>query len=232
LVLKLPAITAFAPNPVTRGNNLTITGTDLDLVTAVAFKGVTGPITTLVSQSATQIVINVPVAATKGKVTLSVLHSTLTVESSEFLTFVGDPVALDPLAYSFYEDDLTNNWQDWGWGRTADYKNTDNVRDGLASLKLTYTGEWSGLKFANSSVSTANYTQLAFSIFGTPGTGGKKINVTPSGGTTYTITIEEGKWVEYKLTKAQIGNPGTITDLTFQNQDWMGLIYLDHIGLR
>ena len=231
LVVTMPAITGFSPSPVDRGSNLTITGTNLDLTMGVLFKGLTAPVTTFVSQSATQIVLKVPAAANKGKITL-VAYSTLTVESAQSLLFIGDLPDLAPLGYAFYIDDLQNGWQNWGWSSTATFNSTDNVRDGAASIKLDYTGQWGALKFANGSVSTASYNEVTFSVYGTTGSGGKKINVTPSGGSTYTITLEEGKWVEYKLTFAQVGNPATITDLTFQNQDWTGLVYIDQVGLR
>jgi len=231
LIIVLPAITSFAPIPVERGANLTITGTNLDLTKEVRVKGATAPITVFVSKSATQLVFTVPPLTTKGKITL-VAYSLVTVESSANLLIVGDLPDLAPLAYAIYEDALINGWQDWGWSRTADFANTENVRDGNKSIKLSYTGNWGALKFANASVSTATYSELTFSVFGTTGTGGKKIHVQPSGGANYTITIEEGKWVEYKLTKAQIGNPATITDIMFQNEDWSGIVYLDHVGLR
>ncbi len=231
LKVTLPAVTDFSPNPAERNKDFTITGTNLDLVSAVWFKGLTSPVKTFKSKTATQIVLTIPEAATRGKIAVEVL-SGVQVESAATLTFVGDLPPLDPLAYAFYIDGLQGNWQNWGWSTSIDFSNGDNVRDGLAAIKTEYTGQWGALKFANSSVSTAAYNELTFSIFGTPGTEGKKINLTPSGGSTYTIVIEEGKWVEYKLTKAQIGNPATITDLTFQNEAWTGTVYIDHVGLR
>jgi hypothetical protein len=231
LKVTLPAITSFAPNPAVRGGNLTITGTNLDLVMGVSLKGVTSPITSFVSRSATQLVITIPAAAVKGVVTL-VAYSTLTVPSVDKLLFVGDLPDLPALGYAFYIDALQNGWQNWGWGSNTDFNNTDNVRDGNNAIKQEYTGQWSALKFANGNLSTAPYVEFAFSVYGTPGTNGKQINITPSGGTTYTLTIEEGKWVDYKLTKAQLGNPATVTDVTFQNQAWTGLIYVDHVGWR
>jgi hypothetical protein len=231
LKVTLPAVTAVAPNPAIREQNLTITGTNLDLVKGVLFKGKTKADTVFVSKSATELVVKIPKEANKGKITL-MPYSGVPVEASESLLFVGDLPDLAPLAYAFYKDKLENGWQDWGWNRTADYVSTDNVRDGTASIKMDYTGQWGGLKFANSSVSTANYTELTFSIFGTPGTNGKKINVTPDGGKTYTVTVEEGKWVEHKVSMATIGNTATIKELMFQNQDWTGTVYIDHVGLR
>ena len=231
LVVTLPAITSFTPSPIARDANLTITGTNLDLVEGVSFKGINGSITTFVSKTATQLVVKVPAAANKGKVTL-VAYSGLMVESTASLLFIGDLPDLAPLKYAFYIDDFQNGWQDWGWNRNADYKNTENVRDGVASIKLDYIGQWGALKFASKSVDPAPYSEITFSIYGTPGTGGKKINVMANFANAYVVTIEEGKWVEYKLTKAQLGNPAKIDDFDFQNQDWTGKIYIDHVGMR
>lgn len=231
LHVALPAITGFSPNPVAHGDNLTIMGTNLDLTMGVLFKGQKVPVTSFVSKSSSQLVVKVPDTVNKGTITL-VAYSLLTVESTQKLTFVGDLPELAPLAYAFYDDALVNNWQNWGWNSVIDFASTDNVRDGDKSISLNYTDQWGALKFANSNVSTAPYSELSFSIFGTSGTGGKKINITPSGGSTYTITIEEGKWVEYKVPLSDLGNPATITDLTFQCQAWTGKVYMDHIGLR
>lgn len=231
LNVTLPTLASMDPNPAEREKNLTITGTDLDLVHGVMFKGLTAPDTVFVSRSATQLVIKVPKEANKGKISL-VAYSGLSIESTQSLLFVGDLPDLEPLKYAFYIDGLQSPWQNWGWNATVDFGNKDNVRDGEDAIKLEYTGQWGALKFANGSVATADYSQIAFSIFGTPGTNGKKINVSPSGGSTYTITIEEGKWVEYKLSKADLGNPATITELVFQNQDWTGTVYMDQVGLR
>lgn len=231
LELTLPSITKFLPNPIERGSNLTITGENLDLVEGISLKGLTTAITTFVSKTATEIVVTVPENVNKGKISV-VSYSGIAVESNESLLFVGDLPDLAPLAYAMYIDKLENNWQNWGWSATVKFDGSTNVRDGNNSMEVTYTGNWGALKFANASVATAAYSEITFSLFGSPGTGGKKIDVKANGAGGYQLTIEEGKWVEYKLTKAQLGNPATINDLTFQNQEWTGLVYIDHVGLR
>jgi len=231
LVVTLPSVSSLSPNPVERGGNLTITGTDLDLVSGVLFKGLTEPVTAFVSKTATELVVTVPVTANKGKITL-VAKSQIEIESEEVLTFVGDLPDLAPLPYAFYVDALQNNWQNWGWGSTSDFSSTDNVRDGNSSIKLNYTGNYGALYFGNGSASTASYTRLTFSVFGTTGTDGKKINILLNWGSPYVVTLQEGKWVEFTINLSDLGNPATITDLVFQNQDWIGIVYVDHVGLR
>jgi len=69
LTLVAPTIASIAPSPVKPGTDITITGTDLDLVTSVVFAdGSTG---TIATQSATQITLKVPLTATSGSVTLN-----------------------------------------------------------------------------------------------------------------------------------------------------------------
>jgi hypothetical protein len=231
LKVTLPSITSFAPNPAVRGNNLTITGTNLDLVMGVLFKGITTPITTFVSRTPTQLVVTLPTAANKGIVTL-VAYSTLTVSSVDKLLFVGDLPDLAPLAYAFYIDALENGTQNWGWGGAADMSNTENVRDGNNSIKKTFDGSWDALSFHNNGVATSSYTEITFSIYGQPGTQGKNISVMANWGTAYVVPVQEGKWTEYKLAKSVFGNPATLSDFTFQAQGWAGIVYVDHVGLR
>lgn len=231
LKVTLPSITSLVPNPAEKEKNLSIKGANLDLTMGVLFKGITTPITEFVSKSATEIVVKIPAKANKGKVTL-VAYSGVTVESPQNLTFVDDLPDLAPLKYAMYEDGLLNSWQNWGWGNTADLASADNVRDGEASAKVTFTGSWGAVKFANGSVSTSAYSEFAISVFGTPGTGDKTINVSANDGKTYVITIKEGAWTEFKIPLADLGKPATITTLMLQETGWSGTIYLDHIGLR
>src|SRR6187200_1016205 len=70
LNIVLPIITSFSPSPINLAANLTITGTDLDLVKKVIFSGVAPAVTTFVSQSTTQLVVKVPEGARDGKVNL------------------------------------------------------------------------------------------------------------------------------------------------------------------
>jgi len=94
LTVTLPAFTSITPNPVKAGTQLTIAGTDLDLVKTVVFGGDKN-VTTFVSQSATAIVLTVPADAKDGKVILTPA-SAVNVESSVILQMIVPTVVVSP----------------------------------------------------------------------------------------------------------------------------------------
>jgi hypothetical protein len=91
LDVTLPAVTSLSPSSVRQTENLTITGTDLDLVTKVDFPVLTGTASVIssnfVSHSETQIVLAVPAAAINGKLTLTAV-SEVQVQTSQSVTII------------------------------------------------------------------------------------------------------------------------------------------------
>lgn len=71
--LVKPVVTAFSANPAAAGSDLTLSGTDLDLVASVTFPGA-DPVT--VSPSETEIVVGVPTAAESGTLVLTLGNGT------------------------------------------------------------------------------------------------------------------------------------------------------------
>ncbi len=234
LHLALPAITEFAPNPAERGDELTITGTDLDLVEGILFKGLTAPLTEFVRKTETEIVVTIPEDANKGAITL-VSYSNVHVESEAGLELLGGLPPLAPLAAVFYDDALQNGWQKWGgWGGgSADIDNDDNVRDGDKAIKVVFAGDWGGaLQMGGGNAATTGSTHLVLSILGMPGTADKELNVIIAEGVQTIVTITEGEWTEYLIPLSDLGSPEVVSGFTLQDRGWSGTIYVDHIGLR
>jgi hypothetical protein len=235
LDVVLPSITSISPNPIKPLDNLTITGTNLNLATAVSFTGISAPVTTFVNQSAAQIVVKVPDGTLKGKITLSVLNSTLTVESGQVLDLIGGLPPLADFPFAIYTDGLQNGFQDWSWA-ARDFNSTANVRQGTTSIKATYgSGGYEGITFhKDAGPATTAYTKFEFSVFGEAGTAGKKLNVVTNGGwgTPYQVTITGGEWTTYSLSFSNMGNPVNLNEIVLQSAGWSGVIYIDHVGLR
>lgn len=235
LTVTLPVVTNLDPTPVERGGQLTLIGTDLDLVKEIIFKGgVVVVRDSFLTKDVTTLVVKVPAEANKGTLTL-VAFSGVEVETEQAIELVGDLPPLAPLVYAFYVDALQNGWGNWGWGGAVDFANADNVRDGEKSIKKTYDGSWDALRFGGGSVDIAGKTHLVFSVFGDAGTGGKKLQLilneqwsSPS----HVFDVVEGEWVEISLPLADIGAPATIKDILWQAQGWSGTVYVDHVGFR
>ena len=123
LTLVAPTIASVAPNPVKNGGELTITGTDLDLVSAVTFSGnVAG---TVVSQSTTEIKVTVPDLAVTGPVTVSTLANKSAV--SDELSLVKPTITLiDPLSL-IAGNDITITGTDFDLVKTVIFNANLNV---------------------------------------------------------------------------------------------------------
>ena len=236
LDVLLPGIATMSPNPIDVGTNLTITGTNLDLVTSISFVGATNPVTSFVSQTAGQIVVQVPTGVLKGKITLGVLNSTLTVQSSVDLQINGGLPPLADFPFAIYTDALQNTFQDWSYTDQHDFNSTANVRQGTKSIRAVYSaGGYQGVTFhAGTGASTAAYTKLEFSIFGEAGTAGKKLNLVINGNysTPPQVTIVGGEWTTYSLTLSSLGSPATLNEIVLQAAGWGGVVHIDHVGFR
>jgi hypothetical protein len=81
--VTLPQITSVSPNPIKHASNVTLTGTDLDLVKQVKFTGAASPVTDFVSQSATSLVVKIPGETTKGQITVVAASGVSTTSSQE-----------------------------------------------------------------------------------------------------------------------------------------------------
>ena len=237
----LPSVTSMSPNPVYPATPLTVTGTKLDMVTSIAFENAPA-VTSFTSQTTSQIVVTVPNGVLSGKITLGISAPTDTVQSSEILGISGG-VPPPTIALPIYDDAVTSNWTGtggWvggGWGGTANYNNTSTVRTGTKSVKIDYTGQWgSPLQLGAGSVSVSGYTTFKISIYGAPGSAGKKVNIGINGADAYTIDIVEGTWTDYAIPISTLTSSSAITEILVKEytNSWSSgfTIYVDALGLN
>ena len=237
LNILMPSVTKMDPNPVDPETNLTITGTNLNLVSSILFQNA-DPVTKFVSQSATQIVVKVPKGVTEGKITLGVLNSILTVQSGDILKITG---AIPPpiIAFPFYTDAVTSNWNGWiggGWGGTANYSNTSPVREGDKSIKIDYVGGYgSPMQIGGANINLSGYTTFKISIYGAPGSNGKTVTIAfNSVNGKYNLNVVEGKWTDYAIPISTLTSDATLKEIWVQEFSGTGgfSIYVDDMGLN
>lgn len=88
IITEKPEVTAYNPSPVSAGDDVTLEGTNLDLVASVTFSG--GVTVDVTPESATSLIITVPVDAETGSLTLTMANgetvesSSLTVDKPQF----------------------------------------------------------------------------------------------------------------------------------------------------
>lgn len=239
LDVLLPVLTAMAPNPVDPGGQLTLTGTNLDLVSSVTFSNAPA-VTSFVSRSATRIVVGVPMGVLKGKISLGVLNSTIIIQSNNILDVTGS--APDPtISFPIYKDAITSNWSGWiggGWGGTSNRDNASPVREGAKSIRIDYVGGFgSPLQLGGANINVAAYTTFKISVFGAPGSADKKINIGINGSDSpYMITVIEGKWTDYEipLGTLSLSAANTLKELWVKEASGTGgfSVFVDAIGLN
>lgn len=157
---------------------------------------------------------------------------------------VEEPLGLLPDIVTFiYQDAISapfGGGGGWG-GSTTDFANEENPRGGSAAIKATYAGGWGGAAqfgaWGNSPLSTSGMTHLAFSIYGADITDGTNIqvNLIPTEGGTASsvqVSMKANGWVDFEVPLSELGSPASIFELQFQDTDWAGTIFIDHIGLK
>ena len=233
----LPFAATISPNPVFPASDITITGTQLDMVKSIAFQNAPA-VTAFVSQSPTQIVVTVPNGVLSGKLTLGLLSPTDTVQSSTSLQILGG-VPPPVVALTIFNDAVTASWNGWvggGWGGTKDLNNASPVRDGTKSCRIDYTSGAYGVPFqlGGATIPLGSYTTLKVSIYGGTGSSGKTVNVGFNEADGKTISIVEGVWTDFSIPLSQISAVTTLTHLYLKNYSASGAftIYVDVLGLN
>lgn len=220
-----PVLNAITPIGADAGDTVVISGSILYGATSVLFGTTPGQI---VSNTDTQISVIVPPGVKQAYVYVTTAGGTTR------------SAGLFGLKYVTFNDVLTAGWWSGGWSVNSNFSNTTPVETGTNSIQVNYTGNYGGFQMGNggADISVANLGLKTFkiSIYGTPGTDGKQINVTLDGNYAYQIPIQikEGVWTDYTLPLSDWGNPTDITeiDLIEGSGNAPCTVYLDNVGFN
>lgn len=234
LTIILPVGTNLTPSPAVPGqDNITITGTDLDLVASLTLPAdLVVNASSFVSHTAVEIVLAVPEDANQGGILYTTAHG-YSNSLGVALVLPGDGPA--PLLVPVYQDGLEPTvGEGGGWNTVTDFASTENPRTGSNSVKVTFSGSWGGGAqfgtWGKPDLDVSATEVFIFSVFGGAGTDGAGLNIGLNGNAAVNITITAGEWVDFEIPLADWGGISAITEIWFQDQGFSGDVYIDHIG--
>ncbi|WP_293302342.1 IPT/TIG domain-containing protein [Pedobacter sp. UBA4863] len=213
-----PQIADFNPAAGVVGDEITIDGNYFKGISNVTINGVAA---TIVSSTQTEVKIKVPTGGTVGTIAITTPVGTVTATKTFGLRHV------------IYDDGFKNGWTNTSYSTISlDLLSTANTRRGTNAINVTHKG-YSAVRFRLASkFATAGYSMVKISMFGGPGTQGKKVKISlsPTAGS-YELFLNEGKWTDYQVPFINIGNPTTIEYITFQEFSNFGSqIFIDDVG--
>ena len=233
---KTPEIASFTPSAKT-GETVTVSGLFFDGATAVLVGSTAVADLNVVSSS--EITFKVPQEMTTGKISITTPLGT--VESESDLQVL----QLIPLPYTIFKEALNTDWEKWGgWGTSAqDLASSEQAKTGTKSIKVAYNDAWGGFQLHPKNpnpFSLEGATKVRLSIYGGPGSEGKKVALyikkvgggDPPDSEKKEFTLVEGAWTTFEANFSELGNPPDINEFNFQNRGTNPLtIYIDDIEI-
>ncbi|MEJ5993812.1 IPT/TIG domain-containing protein [Pedobacter sp. Du54] len=224
ILQPLPLITGFNPAAGAPNDEITINGDYFKGVTEVRFDNT---VATIVSSTQTEIKVKIPAGVTSGYI-----YAT---------TPVGTAKSADPfgLKVVIFDDALGTvatsgtAWSNTSYSSTWDMNQNVIVRRGTTAIGHKYSVGFGAFRVRSIPTFTVGEsTMLKISIYGGPGTAGKKVRIslTPTK-STYQLVLTEGVWTDYIVPLVNLGSPTVIDYITFQEfSGFAGQIYIDDIG--
>jgi hypothetical protein len=229
-----PVVTSFTPTSVGAGDVVTVRGYRFNGASSVTLGTAATSFTVLNDSTLT---FTVPTGALSGNLTIVTPKGTGVSGSAVTVLVAG-------IAFPIWDEGLSANWNGWlggGWGGASpafDQANTTPVKSGVKSLKINYSGQW-GVPFqlGGATIPLAAYTTLKISIYGGPGTTGKRVNIGFNSQDGKTIDLVEGVWTDYTIPLSDISPATTLTDLWVKEYSGIAgvadyTIYIDDWGLN
>lgn len=219
-VIALPGVSTAFPTDFQANSLVTLTGINLESVTAVVFDGTTTACT-IVSQSRKQMVIKMPsTTVTRGKLKLT-NSSGNKVTDMEF-------VNVDQ-AQCVFKDDYDNGFQNWGWGGNYAPGTADKIT-GTACLNAAFdpAGTWGGLQMGGGAINTTGYKYFSFWVKGADVD--KNMQFWLNWNNQKVFSIPANKWTYFRYELA-VDFPGTtnVDNVTFQIHNEGKTVLFDNI---
>ena len=119
-----------------------------------------------------------------------------------------------------YADELSADWENWSWGGEYNFDHTANVKAGDKALEASYIDGWGGLQLR--STTATNTDEIKAIRFWVKAEGEYDIKFytasTDDGGASSGVTFKTStNWEQKVFSISDIGNPGLIKLLVFQN---------------
>lgn len=214
-----PVIIGLDPPAGLPDDVITIKGNYFKGVTSVKFEATDANI---VSSTQTEIKVKVPAGFVSGYIFVTTPIGTVKSEK------------IFGLKATIFDDAVASGWSNTSYSNTYDMNQTAIVRRGTKAIVNNFTVGFGAIRFTKASpaLSTTGYSGVKISIYGGAGTAEKKVRISLSpAASTYTLILTEGTWTDYQIPFTNLGNPSSITAITFQ--EFSGLksqIYVDDIG--
>ncbi|HEY2726529.1 MAG TPA: IPT/TIG domain-containing protein [Parafilimonas sp.] len=226
-----PVVTSIDPSSAHEGDLITVKGIRFTGTSSVQLGSTS---VTFILLSDTVLTFTVPTGAASGNITITTPNGSGISSGSLSVLSAG-------LAVPFYDDainwpTLTGGWIGGGWGGSKDPDNTDPVESGTKSCKISYDAGAYGspLQLGGANFSLAPYTQFKISIYGGPGSEGKKFGIVFNGGDEYFFNLgAEGQWNDYAIPLSSISSATSLTDIWIKDESGTSYyIYIDNMGLN
>jgi hypothetical protein len=236
LTIILPVGTAISPKPAIPGtDNITITGTDLDLIKELTLP-TSGALaaTSFISQSPTQIVFALPVGTKSGGVIYTTIHD---YSGNLGVTIVVPAPGPPPLVITMFDETTAPGGGNWSWSASSqDQASTEQFLSGDVSWKFETTSG-GGLSVGGMTpIDATGQEVFSFSLFGGPGTEGFSVAaILNDNWSDYNaVTLHEGKWTSYQipLSSYPTTNISQIVRFALKPESTPSLFYADRVGFE
>ncbi|MEI9922115.1 MAG: IPT/TIG domain-containing protein [Bacteroidota bacterium] len=236
LIIILPVGTAVAPKPAKPGvDNLTITGTDLDLVKSLTLPA-SGVLEAsgFISQSPTQIVFLVPDGTKSGGISYTTIHDYTSILGVTIIVPAPGPL---PLNITMYDETPATGGGDWSWNKVdSDPASTEQFLSGDVSWKFSTTSGGGVSVGGMAPIDASSMDLFSFSVFGGPGTEGQQLAaILNDNWSDYnSVTLKEGQWTSYQidLSKYPTTDLTKIIRFALKVESTSSTIYVDRVGFE